>query len=46
MATTTSNLPKGSLILVTGANGFVASHVVDPASLLVNRRARPPTQDR
>ena len=29
MATTTSNLPKGSLILVTGANGFVASHVVD-----------------
>lgn len=29
MATTTSNLYKGSLILVTGANGFVASHVVD-----------------
>lgn len=22
-------LPKGSLILVTGANGYVASHVVD-----------------
>lgn len=29
MATTASNLPKGSLILVTGVNGFVASHVVD-----------------
>lgn len=22
-------LPKGSLVLVTGANGFLASHVVD-----------------
>ncbi|GAB7330188.1 hypothetical protein MBLNU13_g01854t2 [Cladosporium sp. NU13] len=29
MATTTSKLPIGSLVLVTGANGFVASHVVD-----------------
>ena len=24
-----SALPKGSLVLVTGANGFIASHVVD-----------------
>jgi len=29
MAANASNLPKGSLVLVTGANGFVASHVVD-----------------
>lgn len=29
MATAPSNLPKDSLVLVTGANGFVASHVVD-----------------
>lgn len=29
MASTAQTLPTGSLILVTGANGFVASHVVD-----------------
>ena len=29
MAANASNLPTGSLVLVTGANGFVASHVVD-----------------
>jgi nucleoside-diphosphate-sugar epimerase len=29
MATNAFNLPKASLVLVTGANGFVASHVVD-----------------
>lgn len=29
MNTSASNLPTGSLVLVTGANGFVASHVVD-----------------
>lgn len=29
MATGVSTLPPGSLVLVTGANGFVASHVVE-----------------
>lgn len=29
MATTKHALPAGSLVLVTGANGYIASHVVD-----------------
>lgn len=29
MSSVTPALPKGTLILVTGANGYIASHVVD-----------------
>ncbi|OJD14593.1 hypothetical protein AJ78_05080 [Emergomyces pasteurianus Ep9510] len=41
MAATTENLaiPRGSLVLVTGANGYIASHVVDQL-LQANFRVR------
>lgn len=28
-----ASLPKGSLVLVTGANGYIASHIVDQVLL-------------